>query len=503
MQASQSPSKIPIAFATSGTKNVIPELASGITQPNDASFETGFPPVTMTSVSAGGIPPNGEDFNGAFFALSAILRWSNAGGLFKYDSAFATDAAVNGYPKGAVLESADGSTLWLCLNDNVTTDPDDAASTDWAPLASYGITAVAGLTNANVTLTPAQFSKPIITLAGTLTGNVQIIFPANKKQWTLINNCTGAFSVTCKTAAGSGIIVPGSGGIQLVFGDGTNILSQGVLTQTIADALYAAKATVGSFSAQSIVTSGTTFTIANAGAQVAVNSASPTSHNLPAASTFANGKTISFSNIAAGIATFNRAGSDTITGGNLAAATAFPLNNGEMVTLVSDGASKWYVAETNVTIFAAKTVAQTTTSGSTFDFALPPGTTSFGVSLVGCSLTGTDDEIIQLGVGGVPTTTGYDSSSGNIISGSAAVSNRTNGFAVRSAVSGNTVSALVTFTNTSGNVWQSSHAGKNAAGSAISGGGNVTLSGVANMVRVTVSGSNTFNAGLVNLVNVR
>lgn len=240
MLASQAPDRIPLAFATSGTKNVIPEQAGDITNPNDASYESGFPPITMTPVASGGLPPNGADFNGILFALSALARWQSAGGQMKYSSAFANDSNVGGYPKGAVLESTDGSTLWLCLADNTTSDPDAGASANWTSLASYGIASITGLTNANVTLTPAQFSKPIITLAGTLTGNVQIILPTQLKQWTVINNCTGGSSVTVKTPSGTGVVVPNSGGIQLLYSDGTNINAVGVLTQTSANALYAA-----------------------------------------------------------------------------------------------------------------------------------------------------------------------------------------------------------------------------------------------------------------------
>lgn len=109
----------------------------------------------------------------------------------------------------------------------------------------------------------------------------------------------------------------------------------------------------GSYSLNQVVTGNTTFSITHVGRAIEINSVSATAHNLPAASTYASGKAISFANINAGIATFNRAGSDTITGGNLSAATAIPLNNGEVVTLVSDGISKWYVAASNVKFFGA------------------------------------------------------------------------------------------------------------------------------------------------------
>jgi hypothetical protein len=135
------------------------------------------------------------------------------------------------------------------------------------------------------------------------------------------------------------------------------------LNQASGDARYQAIGanTGGSYSGNFVVTASTTFTSANIGAAIEINSASATANIMPAASAFAVGKAISFNNIGAGIATFTRAGSDTITGGNLAAATALPLNQGECVTLVSDGTSKWYVAASNVTFFGAPQSLQNVT----------------------------------------------------------------------------------------------------------------------------------------------
>lgn len=133
--------------------------------------------------------------------------------------------------------------------------------------------------------------------------------------------------------------------------------------KAIADAAASAVAQIaGIFSSSQVVTANTTFSIANVGRAIEINSATATSHNLPSASTYASGRAISFANINSGIATFNRAGSDTITGGNLSAATAIALNNGECVTLVSDGANKWYVASSNVTYFGAPRAWQTLTA---------------------------------------------------------------------------------------------------------------------------------------------
>lgn len=142
MQASNSPDRIQLPFANSGTKNTIPVPSQiGIT-PGAASFTDGFPPLTFTPLSAGGIPPAGADFNGIFNAITAILRWQCAGGFFKYSGAFAT--AIGGYPAGAVLLNATDDGLWLCLADNNMSDPDSGGA-DWTLIALKGIQGPQGM----------------------------------------------------------------------------------------------------------------------------------------------------------------------------------------------------------------------------------------------------------------------------------------------------------------------------------------------------------------------
>ena len=80
MQLSNSPGKLVLPFASAGNKNSIPvDSQIGIT-PGAASLADGFPPLTMTPVTAGGVPPTGPDMNGILFELSAVVRWANAGG---------------------------------------------------------------------------------------------------------------------------------------------------------------------------------------------------------------------------------------------------------------------------------------------------------------------------------------------------------------------------------------------------------------------------------------
>lgn len=224
MQSSQTPTLIPLPFASGGGKNTIPEASQLPGNPGGASLTDGFPPATRTPIVAGGIPPSGLDMNGILFLLSAPIRWQQAGGLYAFSSSFSADTNVGGYPAGAELMSADLQGSWVSLNDNNTDNPDTGAGTKWVPGRVYGITALGGLTNANVTLTPAQAAKNKITLAGTLTGNIQIIFPTWLRNWEVVNNTTGNFTVTCKTASGTGVTVAQGGVLSRIAGDGTNIV---------------------------------------------------------------------------------------------------------------------------------------------------------------------------------------------------------------------------------------------------------------------------------------
>ena len=223
MQLTNTPAKLVLPFANAGAKNTIPTASQiGITA-GAASLVDGFPPLTRTPIAAGGVPPSGLDMNGILYALSAILRWANAGGGYAYDAAFATDSNVGGYPKGARVLRSDGLGYWFNTTDNNTTDPEaaGAAAAGWVPDFTNGVTAVT-MTSANVTLTPLQYGKPIIVITGTLTANLNLIFPAIVNEWTVINNTTGPYTITCKTASGTGLVVNTAA---LIVGDGTNIQS--------------------------------------------------------------------------------------------------------------------------------------------------------------------------------------------------------------------------------------------------------------------------------------
>lgn len=222
MKSTDAPSKQAVPFGTNGPRESI--TATTPSGSNQASYDQGFPPITMTLKSAGGLPPKGQDMNQILFEQSSFNRYFSAGGGYVYDSTFST--AVGGYPLSARIPNSTGTGFWFNTVEDNQTNPENSTSslTGWIPMGSYGVTALTGLTSASVTLTTLQASKDRITLAGTLTTNINIVVPAWIKRWEIVNNCTGSFSVTIKTPSGTGVAVPASSNA-FVFGDGTNIVT--------------------------------------------------------------------------------------------------------------------------------------------------------------------------------------------------------------------------------------------------------------------------------------
>ena len=161
MQLSNLPARIYAAFANAGTKNTIPIPSQiGITN-GAASFTDGFPPLTLTPVASGGVPPFGADFNGIFNAITKIQQWQSGGGMFEYD---ATWSSTNGgYPLGAILVAASGAGYWVNLADNNTTNPDTGGANwvNFSPAAlQQNISCISAAAGAADALT-ASFSPAI------------------------------------------------------------------------------------------------------------------------------------------------------------------------------------------------------------------------------------------------------------------------------------------------------------------------------------------------------
>lgn len=202
------PQFLPEAFAISANpayRNTIP--AAPVTTQR-ASFDLGFPPLTMTPIVAGGKPMLGPDMNGILYMLSTHTIYQQSGKLYIFDAAVA--AAIGGYAVGTMLASSDGTIIWYCVTANNSGDP-NAGGAGWVAMYSYGLTAIAGLIGGVRVLTAVEAARPVIVLSGALVANQQIVLPNQYRRWLIVNTTTGGFTTTVKTAAGLGVIIPQGG----------------------------------------------------------------------------------------------------------------------------------------------------------------------------------------------------------------------------------------------------------------------------------------------------
>lgn len=207
----------------------------GIT-PGRASYTDGFPPLCFQPLGSGGFPIDGRDLNGILYALAANIAAITGGQLPTFSSAFS--ANNSGYAAGAIIEMAAGNGFWLNTVGGNTNNPDTAtaATSGWVPLVAYGQTTINSLTGGALTLSAVQASLPVLILNGTLTSNLQISMPPWIKPTRIINNTTGAFTVTVQSTTGGAsprYIAPafGAAGHTDVFGDGTDLQLQGYYAQ--------------------------------------------------------------------------------------------------------------------------------------------------------------------------------------------------------------------------------------------------------------------------------
>lgn len=220
------PTRMLQPFANSGEKNTIPNNPD--TVPGHASMDLGFPPLTMTRIEAGGVPPSGLDFNGILNWITQHTTWQNAGCLYTFDATLA--AAIGGYPVGAVLESDDGRSSYINVVDanvtNFNTTP-TAIGVSWMPYGGDAVSAAGQVgvatTGGTTTLTAAQATRNIIIVTGALTSDANIVFPNNVvRSWVVLNKTTGNFAVRCTPSGGTSVAVS-QGARDIVVSDGASM----------------------------------------------------------------------------------------------------------------------------------------------------------------------------------------------------------------------------------------------------------------------------------------
>ncbi|MDO9795640.1 tail fiber protein [Glaesserella parasuis] len=100
-------------WASLGLKTDIPETrTSGLAQ-SAATYEEGFPQITMTPITQGGKAPSGKDMNGILRDITEHIVYQNKGGKYLFDASFAEK--IGGYEKGAVLITNDFTKFMVSL----------------------------------------------------------------------------------------------------------------------------------------------------------------------------------------------------------------------------------------------------------------------------------------------------------------------------------------------------------------------------------------------------
>ena len=92
-------------------------------------------------------------------------------------------------------------------------------------LAVAGVLSKSVAGSSNVTLTSTEALSHGLIFTGTLTGNINVIVPTQKRFYFIYNNTSGSFTLTVKTSAGTGILVT-QGEKDSLYCDGTNVESQ-------------------------------------------------------------------------------------------------------------------------------------------------------------------------------------------------------------------------------------------------------------------------------------
>ena len=187
-----------------------------------------------------------------------------------------------------------------------------------------------------------------------------------------------------------------------------------------------------------------------------------------------------------------------------------PSSGSNNIILATDGSAT--IATLSSTTITGTTIQGTiksgtavaSTSGTSIDFtSIPSWVKRITVMFNGVSTNGTSFVQVQLGAGSV-TTTGY-SSVAAVCSNAAspAVASSTSGFSICSdgSASYTRYGSLQLF-NVSGNIWAANGVGGTTVAERFwTVGGSISLSGTLDRVRITtVSGTDTFDAGTINIL---
>lgn len=184
-------------------------------QPETASYAAGVYQLEIADSVDGGV---GAKSNAPLLALASRTAYLKAhmdsleaGTMVPPGFALLNSPNFTGSPTGPTQAVGDNTTklattafVQATVNSTITVDVAGAATT---------------------TLTQAQWGPAIIKLTGAITANKAVVLPNISGHWQVVNNSTGAFTITLKTAAGTGVVLT-AGMSSNIYCDGTNVTLQ-------------------------------------------------------------------------------------------------------------------------------------------------------------------------------------------------------------------------------------------------------------------------------------
>lgn len=164
------------------------------------------------------------------------------------------------------------------------------------------------------------------------------------------------------------------------------------------------------------------------------------------------------------------------------------------MTISSGGITAFANAPSNI----ITSLTTQTATGTAFDFTGIPSTAKrITVIFRGVSSAGSDTGVlVQLGTSSGFVTSGYISSSHFDGGGSS----DTTGFYMLGITTSQTLSGLMTIVHMGSNIYVAAHSGKRSTSASCYGGGDVSVGGTVDRVRIKQVSGGTFDAGTVNVM---
>jgi hypothetical protein len=186
----------------------------------------------------------------------------------------------------------------------------DTTNTNLGTLLEQAITGVLSVSqgDAELTLTSTdgasdQARNAVVNLTGAMTSAQNVVVPDANKLYLIKNSTTGGFSVTVKTASGTGVAVP-PGSSRWVYADGTNVVN-GLTGNQAANAFLAGYTTTATAAGT------TTLTVASTQTQYFTGTTTQTI-TLPVTSTLVLGQEYEIVNNSTGVLTVNSSGGNLV-----------------------------------------------------------------------------------------------------------------------------------------------------------------------------------------------